>query len=199
MIPINKLHLPIAHKKRPRIPLQAVYITVHSTGNPTSTAKNERSWLTNPINKTETGFHYVVDEKEVIECIPPNEVAWHAGDGRGPGNREKTLENAILFIRQLMDTHKISKIRRHYDWSKKNCPRILNISGNWYEWENFLAQIKGGTTKAEKTEYEKAVESFVEWGIISSPDYWKAQKDNNIHALILKTAHVLRSFNKKKP
>lgn len=33
--------------------------------------------------------HLVIDETEAIECIPLNEVAWHAGDGaNGTGNRK---------------------------------------------------------------------------------------------------------------
>ncbi|HHX61644.1 MAG TPA: N-acetylmuramoyl-L-alanine amidase [Epulopiscium sp.] len=206
MITIKKDHLPIGHKKRCQYLQRPIYITVHSTANPTSTAQNERAWLTNPNNKTETGFHYVVDEKEAIECIPPNEVAWHAGDNKGQGNmasigleicesgnREKTLENAIKLIQHLMKVHKITKIARHYDWSKKNCPRILNKKGDWSEWNIFLTKIQQTKIKPIKSEYVKAIEVLIRYNIITSPGYWKAEENKNIHALIIKTARVLET------
>lgn len=64
----------------------AEYITLHSTGNPTSTAQNERDNLNRPANTSSTGLH-IVDDKQVIECMPLNKVAYHAGDGaNGTGN-----------------------------------------------------------------------------------------------------------------
>ena len=91
------------------------YITIHSTGNTKSTARNERDWLTNPTNGRQASWHICVDEKEAIEAIPLNEVAWHAGDGRGPGNmssfsiefcesgdRHKTLLNAAEFGAKIL-------------------------------------------------------------------------------------------------
>lgn len=154
MIDIKKNHVPTTSKKRTGITMKPLYITVHSTANLKSTAKNERAWLTNPSNTSETGYHYVVDDIEVIECIPPNQVAWHAGDGRGrgnmasigieiceSGNREKTLQNAVKLTQHLMKEHKTSKVVRHYDWSKKNCPRILNSDGKWTLWNEFYNKI----------------------------------------------------------
>lgn len=200
MINISKDHVPTTSKKRTKIPMNPTYITVHSTANPTSSAKNERAWLTNPENTTETGYHYVVDDKETIECIPPNEVAWHAGDGRGngnmksigveiceSGNRQKTLQNAIGLIQHLMKAHNITKVVRHYDWSKKNCPRILNTRGDWKEWNDFHARI----TKKEDDPYEKAVQELVLAGIIGSPAAWMNLEKvhvNNVKSLIIKMA-----------
>lgn len=165
MINIRKDHVPTTSKKRTRIPMTPMYITVHSTANSNSTAKNERGWLTNPTNTTETGFHYVVDDREAIEVIPPNEVAWHAGDGRGQGNmasigveicesgdRQKTLENAIKLVQHLMKTHNITNVVRHYDWSKKNCPRILNTDSKWTLWNDFYDRVmKDEEYKVQKT------------------------------------------------
>lgn len=156
MIKITKNHIPETSKKYTKITMKPEYITVHSTGNPTSTAKNERAYLTNPNNTSETGYHYVVDEHEVIEVAPPTMVMWHAGDGRGngnmksigievceSGNREKALANAIDLIVHLMGTHNIAidKVVRHYDWSKKQCPRIMNTDGKWTLWNQFYNRV----------------------------------------------------------
>ena len=108
-------HIPINSNKRPKYKMDWEYITVHNTSNPKSTARNERDYLTNPSNKSNTGFHIAIDEKQAIECIPLNENAWHAGDGRGKGNMssvgieicesgnyQKTLENAVLLVAELL-------------------------------------------------------------------------------------------------
>ena len=67
MIKIIKDHVPISSKKRTQIAMKPICITVHSTANPTSAAKNERGWLTNPSNTSNTGFHYAVDDTEAVE------------------------------------------------------------------------------------------------------------------------------------
>ena len=110
-------HIPrnTPYNRRPGLPMSPQYITIHSTGNPKSTAMNERAWLTNPNNNVTASWHICVDEKEAVEAIPLNEVAWHAGDGgSGTGNRRsisieicesgdraKTLENAIKLTANL--------------------------------------------------------------------------------------------------
>lgn len=70
-------HIPKSTPKnrRPGLSLKPVYLTIHSTANPKSSAKNERGWLTNNSNSITASFHIVVDEKEAIEAIPLNEVA----------------------------------------------------------------------------------------------------------------------------
>lgn len=69
---------------RPSIGMSVAYITIHNTGNPKSTARNERAWLTNPTNNRTALYHLVLDEKEVIECLPLHEVGCPCGDGSSP-------------------------------------------------------------------------------------------------------------------
>jgi N-acetylmuramoyl-L-alanine amidase len=146
---ITKLH--ISNDKRPGTKLVPSSITIHSTGNPKSTAQNERAWLLNKDNTRDASFHYVVDDKEIIEVIPPNEIAWHSGSSSGnktslsveiceSGDREKTLQNAMELVVYLMNTHNITKVVRHFDWSKKVCPKILSAD-NWKQWNEFHDSI----------------------------------------------------------
>ena len=159
-------HIPrtTPHNRRPGVPMTPQYITIHSTGNPKSTARNERAWLTNPSNTVTASYHIVVDEKEAIEVLPLNEVAWHAGDGRnGTGNRKsigieicesgdgaKTLANAVRLVAKLLKERGwgVDRLKRHYDWSKKICPRIFYDNGRWTGWEQFKdavqREISGG-------------------------------------------------------
>ncbi len=129
------------------------YVTVHSTGNPRSTARNERGWLTNPSNTRQASYHRVVDETECIECVPIDEVAWACGDGYGDGNmhsvsieicesgdRAKTLDNAAKEVARLLLELELTTddMRKHQDWSGKYCPRIiLDVDG----WEEFKQQV----------------------------------------------------------
>lgn len=167
-------HIPKStpHDRRPGLAMTAKYITVHNTGNPSSTARNERNWLTNASNTRQASFHIVVDEREAIECIPLNEVAWHAGDGgTGPGNRTsigieicesgdyaKTLENAATLVARLLSERGwgVDRLRRHYDWSGKICPRLMYDGGKWTGWNEFLRMVE------KKLEGEKVEKQFEE-------------------------------------
>lgn len=155
---INVQHIPknTPYNRRPGTAMKPEYLTIHSTANPKSTAQNERDWLTNPSNTNTASWHLVVDDKQVIEAIPLNEVAWHAGDGKnGPGNsksisieicesgdRKKTIENAVKLSAQILKEKGwgIERLKRHYDWSGKHCPRIFE-KNNWKEWESFKSMV----------------------------------------------------------
>ena len=51
-------------------------IVVHNTANDAS-ANNEISYMR--TNNNETSFHFAIDDKEVVQGIPLNRNAWHAG------------------------------------------------------------------------------------------------------------------------
>lgn len=157
----RKDHIPktTPYNRRPATLLEPTTITIHNTGNPSSTAKNERAWLTNSSNTRTASFHIVIDDKEAIEVIPLNEVAWHAGDGSGAksGNRtsigieicesgqyELTLEHAAQLVASMLKERNwnVDRLRRHYDWSGKNCPRTMNANGNWSGWSSFVQRVR---------------------------------------------------------
>lgn len=153
-------HIPkgTANNRRPALLMVATTLTIHNTGNPKSTARNERGNLTNPSNKRQASFHLVVDEHEAIECLPLNENAWHAGDGSGvksgnrtsigmelceSGNYAKTLSNAVELAAKLLKQYGwgVDRLRRHYDWSGKICPRLMYDEGKWTGWMEFKARV----------------------------------------------------------
>ena len=83
-----------------------------------------------------------------------NEVAYHAGDATGnrtsigieiceSGDRQKTLRNAIQLTAALLKERSwgINRLKRHFDWSGKHCPRIL-MANNWAGWKNFLQGVE---------------------------------------------------------
>lgn len=129
-------------------------IVVHNTANDAS-ANNEISYMR--TNNNETSFHFAIDDKEVVQGIPLNRNAWHAGDGNGTGNRKgiaveicysksggdrfiKAEKNAAKFIASLLKQYGwgIDKVTKHQDYSGKYCPhRTLDMG-----WERFLNMIR---------------------------------------------------------
>lgn len=130
------------------------YITVHNTANDAS-AMSEVSYMIGNGNKC--SFHAAVDNYRVVEGLPLNRTAFHAGDGSGTGNR-KTIGIEICYSKsggdRFTEAEKlgaeyvayllkqygwgIDKVRKHQDWSKKYCPhRTLNLG-----WQRFLNLVK---------------------------------------------------------
>lgn len=141
-------------------------LTIHSTGNLKSTAINERNWLINPTNKSGASWNICVDEKEAIIAIPLNEKSNHSGNGTGnntsigleiceSGDREKTLRNAIQVSAYILKKFNLTykDLKQHYDWNKKNCPRILRETSRW-EW--FVDEVK------KEMEVNTMLDKFVE-------------------------------------
>lgn len=154
-------YIPITtpNNRRPGIKLEPSSITIHNTENPSSTANNERRWLTNLSNSRTASYHIVIDEHEAIEVLPLNEVAWHAGDGSKAeagnrssigieicesGNYELTLKHAVELVAHMLYERKwgVNRLKRHYDWSRKNCPRLMNQDGKWTGWTQFVVRVQ---------------------------------------------------------
>ena len=167
--------------------MKAKKIVVHNTANDAS-AKNEIAYMKR--NDNQVSFHYAVDDKEVVQGIPEDRNAWHAGDGnKGEGNREglaieicysksggkkweKAVDNAATFIAQKLKEKGwgVDKVTKHQDYNGKYCPhRILDE----YGWDNFIKLIDSKLNPPKKTVEELAKEVLAgKWGNGS------ARKDN---------------------
>ncbi len=149
-------------KARTGIPLQKVEsVTVHNTGNASkgAGARNHFNYLHNIENSGARfiGYHFVVDDRNIIQCLPLDEVTYHCGE-KGNYNSisieicenidmdyNKAEENAIALIKELLRVFNITEIKSHKDWSGKNCPhKILP------RWNEFLERCKGGDKNAKK-------------------------------------------------
>ena len=135
--------------------LEVRYIVVHNTANDAS-AKNEIAYMIS--TNVATSFHFAVDDKEIVQGIPLERTAFHAGDGRnGKGNKygigieicysksggERFLEaekRAAKLIAYLLKKYNldISAVITHKDCSGKYCPhRTLDMG-----WERFVDMVK---------------------------------------------------------
>lgn len=126
-------------------------VTIHETDN-SATAANEISYMQRNTNKV--SFHFAVDDKAIIQGLPLNRSAYHAGDGQGQGNRNtigieicgnydrsnggavtdmyyKARPNAEQLVGMLLflNNWNESNIYTHNDWSGKNCPRVIRREG----------------------------------------------------------------------
>lgn len=139
-------------------------IVVHNTANDAS-ARNEVQYMIG--NNNQVSFHYAVDDKEIVQGIPENRNAWHAGDGNGKGNREglsveicysksggdrfiKAEQNAAKFIAELLKARGwgIDKVTKHQDYSGKYCPhRTLDMG--WQRFLNMVSdELEGGSASS---------------------------------------------------
>jgi N-acetylmuramoyl-L-alanine amidase len=161
------------------------YIVVHNTSNDAS-ARNEVQYMIN--NNSSTSFHYAIDDKEIVQGIPENMNAWHAGDGtNGPGNRkgigieicysksggkrfEEAEKLAAKFIAYKLNEKSwgIDKVKKHQDFSRKYCPhRTLDMG--WQRFLNMvqaeLNKLKGGNavTKPDKNTPSPWAKEAWEW------------------------------------
>jgi len=131
------------------------FIVVHNTANDAS-ARNEVAYMIS--NNNQVSFHYAIDDKEIVQGIPENRNAWHAGDGtNGRGNR-KGLSIEICYSKsggqRFIEAEKlaakftayklyekgwgINRVKKHQDFSGKYCPhRSLDMG-----WQRFLDMVQ---------------------------------------------------------
>ena len=143
------------------------YITVHNTANDASAA-NEINYMIN--NNNQVSFHYAVDDSQIVQGIPENRNAWHAGDGNGKGNRasiaveicysksggelfDKAKDLAAQFVAEKLKEKGwgLDRVRTHQSWSGKYCPHRLLDEG-WSSYLNLIGYYLGKGPKPELTQ-----------------------------------------------
>ncbi len=142
----------------PNVKINPTSITIHMTGNVNAPAKNNHNYMKN-INKSGeriASWHFTVDDKEIYQAQSTNYKCYHAGCTSGNNtsigieicmfsDKEKQKQaylNAIELVKILLKYYnwEISKVKRHYDWTKKHCPAYL-IEGKYgYTWNWFKEQ-----------------------------------------------------------
>ena len=127
------------------------YIVVHYTGNPGSTAKNNRDYFAKP--DTAVCSHFVIGlDGEIIQCVPLNEKSAASNnrnidsisievchiDETGKFN-EATYNSLVKLVAWLCDNSSLTEknVIRHYDVTGKQCPKyFVDHSGKWEEFKN---------------------------------------------------------------
>ena len=137
------------------------YITIHNTNDideakGTNDAEQYARATWPNANMKDARPHYYIDETDCWQILKDNEVGWHAGDGKGPGNetsigieiimdgsgskadneafKRGALLTAILLNKYGLD---IDRVVTHEHWKpSKNCPYY--IIPRWWE---FLHEV----------------------------------------------------------
>lgn len=150
--------LPINNYSRPGTKLDGVTgVVVHYTGNPGTTAEQNRSYFGNLAETHETyaSSHFVIGmDGAIIQCVPLDEVAYCSShrnndtisiecchmDESGQFSQE-TLESLTQLLNWLIETYQLNRndILRHYDVTGKECPRYyVKYPDAWTELLNNL-------------------------------------------------------------
>lgn len=140
---------------RPGTALEEVNgVVVHYTGNPGTTAAQNRSYFQN-LSETGEAYassHFVIGiEGEIIQCVPCNEIAYASNDRNSdtisiecciPDDTGKftqeTYDSLIALVAWLMGRYEltIDEVIRHYDVTGKECPRYyVKNEDAWFEFK----------------------------------------------------------------
>ena len=150
--------LPINEYSRPGEKLTAVNgVVVHYTGNPGTTAEQNRSYFAGLAETGETyaSSNFVIGlEGEVLECVPLDEVAYASSqrnydtlsievchpDDTGEFT-QASYDALVKLVQWLVDTYGLEQdqILRHYDVTGKECPRYYVQHPE--AWEAFLDDL----------------------------------------------------------
>lgn len=150
------------------------YIVIHETDNWSKGAGAKKHAEAMYNGNLEGTVHYYVDDKSIYQTLDHKHGAYAVGDSGNKVNNskygihnwnsinieicvnpdsdyDKAVLNAIDLVKYLMKQENISidKVVRHYDATRKNCPRkILSTKGGW---ENFKEKCKEETEVIAKT------------------------------------------------
>lgn len=153
------------------------YIVIHETDN-WSKGADAKAHATAMKNGNLAGtVHYYVDSKSVYQTLDHSDGAWAVGDGKGKygiTNRNsinieicvnpetdyyKAVDKAEQLAAQLLKQYGwgTDRLKRHYDASRKNCPRRIQAEGRWPEFVKKTAAYMKGATTVKNTTTKNAV------------------------------------------
>lgn len=148
---IIKNHIP-KRINNPQVKMSPAGIILHYVGNPGTSARANANYFHN-VN-SQVSVNYIVDDKEIIEIIPPNMKSFGTSNGLYNGRyiqiemchpdttgriNEATLERVVWLCRKLISEYGCKDIIRHYDVTGKQCP--LWYVQNPDEWAKLKARI----------------------------------------------------------
>ena len=129
---------------------EIIGVTIHNTANKFASAEDHAKWMQNVENADQQyiSVHFFVDENSIVQTVPVDEVCYHAGDGKGNGNRKtisieicedgdhaKAEKNAQTLAASLIKTYPGIMVYKHQDWSGKYCPRVILGRNGWEDFK----------------------------------------------------------------
>jgi len=151
--------LTVNEYSRPGTKLEKVNgIVVHYTGNPGTTAMQNRNYFEGLKDSkiTKASSHYIIGlSGEIIQCIPLEEIAYASNernadtisiecciDNDAGRFTEKTYDSLVQLVAWLVGEYdlKIEDIIRHYDVTGKICPKYFVEHES--AWEDFKLDVE---------------------------------------------------------
>lgn len=142
------------------------YIIIHETDNTSKGAGAEthcKAQANGNIGKA--SVHYYVDDTGVYQAVEHKHATLNCGDGNnryGINNKNtisieicvnsdsdynKAVDNAVELVRYLKNGYYSNcKVVRHYDASRKNCPRRILANGYW---NTFLERVNSKDSSSQ--------------------------------------------------
>ena len=165
----NALLTPGASHGRTGQALAPKGIVVHYVANPGSSAAANRNWFENGAGGAYSSAHYIIGlSGEILQLIPDDECAMHAGRAYGAAWTEQAATNnaryigiecchpdstgkfndktmaALLWLLQTLcakhGLHAARDIHRHYDVTGKNCPAYYVANAD--AWQALLRGVR---------------------------------------------------------
>lgn len=151
--------LTVNEYSRPGTPLEKVNgIVIHYTGNPGTTAQQNRSYFENlaVTKETKASSHFIVGlAGEIIMCVPTEEIAYASNernvdtiaiecciDNEVGRFSEKTYDSLVELTAWLVGKYDLNMddVIRHYDVSGKECPKYFVEHES--AWEDFKIDVE---------------------------------------------------------
>ena len=177
---IKQDFIPVGRRNRPGGHMTPKSITIHDTQNlkEGADAESHARFLKAGAADVPASWHFTVDHDSIVQHLPLNESAFHAGDGpNGPGNttslaveitenpdgnRAKAEQNAAILVASLLKTYNLGldRVVQHHWWSGKDCPRVLRSRRGG--WEGFIKAVKeAGEYKMKPEDANKIIAAFL--------------------------------------
>jgi N-acetylmuramoyl-L-alanine amidase-like protein/penicillin-insensitive murein endopeptidase len=170
-ITILQEFIPVGKKNRPGTKIGPSSITIHNTDNSNAGAgaKAHSSFVRNTgyyiLNgqKHWVSWHFTVDDTYAIQHLPLDEVAYHAGSNanassiaieicmNSDNDQDAANKRAAALTAHLLDQLGLdtSDIKKHKDWTGKNCPSQLLTASKW---NAFIELVKDARASAKDSQ-----------------------------------------------
>lgn len=158
--------------------------------------------------------HYFVDDAHIVQVVEDFNGAWHIGDGWDKNlNKAKygihnqnsigiemcltsawkvsaaTQNNTVDLVHSLKAKHPNAKIVRHYDASRKMCPRSMS-GNNWAEWHAFKIRLEGGSGTPAPTPTTSGANTHT---VVKGETLYRISKNTGVTVSKLKSLNGLSS------
>ena len=190
MLPIQKMFLTNHNRsKKKLVKLKGIVIHWTANTNKGANAMANRNYFNTTQNSVSA--HYIVDDGNIVQCVPDDEIAYHVGATKytaigerirekpyspnyyligiemcvnSDGDWDKTYQNTVELTSFLLKKYKLSidDLYRHYDITGKDCPKMMINATDWLKFKRRVIE-----EMREDLSWKQILEKTLD-----SPDKW---------------------------